>query len=333
LSTLVAPLVVVGTAQASRTADTRTPNMMSDTVDPPHVVEAPAQPKPPEAAANVVGSNAPAVAADASTPAAHEAAKDAPHDAAKDGGAKDAVQKADAQPAAKPASETATPQSAPPQTAAAPDTKSGEPATGTVLVNPITVTPAHPIEVQKTFVPKVAPAVAPVAPAPVIKASLQPYGPERPLRSGPITVFVSKKEGKLYVRKGFQPVFSAPVSIVHPEQPLGTHLFTAIEQNPDGVSFRWLSVTMPKERVAKKKTEVVHYVTVKGHKVRKVEKVAEPAPAPAATAAEALERIEIPEGARARISALMSPGASLIISDQGLGSETGTETDFIVLTK
>jgi hypothetical protein len=346
VSTLVAPPVAVETAQASRTADTRTPNMMSDTVDPPHVVEAPAQPKPPEAAANVVGSNAPAVAADASTPAAHEAAKDAPHDAAKDGGAKDAVQKADAQPAAKPASETATPQSAPPQTAAAPDTKSGEPATGTVLVNPITVTPAHPIEVQKTFVPKVAPAVAPVAPmpaaapapvvapAPVIKASLQPYGPERPLRSGPITVFVSKKEGKLYVRKGFQPVFSAPVSIVHPEQPLGTHLFTAIEQNPDGISFRWLSVTMPNEHTAKKKkTEVVHYVTVKGHKVRKVEKVAEPAPAPAATAAEALERIEIPEGAREHISALMSPGASLIISDQGLGSETGTETDFIVLTK
>jgi hypothetical protein len=29
----------------------------------------------------------------------------------------------------------------------------------------------------------------------------------------------------------------------------------------------------------------------------------------------------------------MSPGASLIISDQGLGSETGKGTDFIVLTR
>ena len=29
----------------------------------------------------------------------------------------------------------------------------------------------------------------------------------------------------------------------------------------------------------------------------------------------------------------MSPGASLIISDQGLGPETGTGTDFIVLTR
>jgi len=362
VSEFVGPPAAIESAQATRTAQTQTPNLMSDAVAPVHVAEAPAQPKPPEApvavkdtpAAPAAGSNAPAAAADASTvgPSGHgpAPAKDAARDAAKDGGTKDALQKADAQPTAKPASETAAPQTAVPQTGAAPDTKNNAAATGTVLVNPVTVTPAHPIEVQKAFVPKVAPAVAPVAPAPVpatapaapapvvapapvIKASLQPYGPERPLRHGPITVFVSKKEGKLYVRKGFQPVFSAPISIVHPEQPLGTHLFTAIEQNPDGVSFRWLSVTMPNERVAKKKTEVVHYVTVKGHKVRKVEKVAEPAPAPAATAAQAIERIDIPEATRERISALMSPGASLIISDQGLGSETGTETDFIVLTK
>jgi hypothetical protein len=30
---------------------------------------------------------------------------------------------------------------------------------------------------------------------------------------------------------------------------------------------------------------------------------------------------------------LMSPGASLIISDKGLGPETGKGTDFIVLTR
>jgi hypothetical protein len=184
--------------------------------------------------------------------------------------------------------------------------------------------------------PAPVPAVAPVpvvAPIRVIKASLQSYGPERPLRRGPITVFISKKEGKLYVRKGFEPVFSAPVSILHPEQPLGTHLYTAIEENPDSMSFRWLTVTVPNEHVAaRKKTAVVRYVTIKGHKVRKVEKVAEPAPPPAATAAEALDRIDIPQAARERIAALMSPGASLIISDKGLGDETGDETDFIVLT-
>jgi hypothetical protein len=346
VSTLVAPPVALAaeTAAVIRTAETQTPNVMSDAVVAPQMGAAP-------------------VAADAPVPApqqaVHEGAKAATQDAAKDRAAKDTVQKAAAQPATKPeakseaksetkpASEAVAPAPATPQTAAAPDSKNGEAATGTVLVSPITVTPAHPIEVQKTFAPKVAPAVAPVAPAPVpaaapapvvaparvIKASLQPYGPERPLRAGPITVFVSKKEGKLYVRKGFQPVFSAPISIAHPEQPLGTHLYTAGAQNPDGVSFSWLAVTLPNEHAAKKKkNEVVHYVMIKGHKVRKVEKVAEPPSAPSVTAAEALDRIEIPENARERISALMSPGASLIISDQGLGYETGTETDFIVLT-
>ena len=51
------------------------------------------------------------------------------------------------------------------------------------------------------------------------------------------------------------------------------------------------------------------------------------------TAAAALDRVTIPADAVERITSLMSAGASLIISDQGLGSETGVGTDFIVLTK
>ena len=47
----------------------------------------------------------------------------------------------------------------------------------------------------------------------------------------------------------------------------------------------------------------------------------------------ALERITIPQDALDRISGLMSAGASLVISDQGLGPETGKGTDFIVLTR
>jgi hypothetical protein len=50
-------------------------------------------------------------------------------------------------------------------------------------------------------------------------------------------------------------------------------------------------------------------------------------------AAEALDRIELPPDVLDRIIPLMAPGASLLISDQGLGEETGKETDFIVVTK
>ncbi len=46
----------------------------------------------------------------------------------------------------------------------------------------------------------------------------------------------------------------------------------------------------------------------------------------------ALGRIEIPQDAVEQISELLTPGSSLIISDYGISSETGEDTDFIVVT-
>ena len=54
---------------------------------------------------------------------------------------------------------------------------------------------------------------------------------------------------------------------------------------------------------------------------------------PHASARDALDRIELPPEAIERIAPLMTPGASLVIADQGLGPETGKETDFVVLTR
>ncbi|HEY6994363.1 MAG TPA: L,D-transpeptidase [Xanthobacteraceae bacterium] len=156
-----------------------------------------------------------------------------------------------------------------------------------------------------------------------IKSATVTTGEEvRPLKPGPISVFISRREGKLFVRKGFEPVFDAPVTFEHPEQPLGTHVFTAVAFNDDNTTLRWNVMTMPGSAVAPAKKPV------KGKK-------AEPAaPAmPASSAAEALDRVSIPQDALDRISQLISPGASLIISDKGLGSETGKGTDFIVLTR
>jgi hypothetical protein len=46
----------------------------------------------------------------------------------------------------------------------------------------------------------------------------------------------------------------------------------------------------------------------------------------------ALDRIEIPHDAVEHISELLTTGSSLIISDYGISSETGPNTNFIVLT-
>jgi lipoprotein-anchoring transpeptidase ErfK/SrfK len=169
-------------------------------------------------------------------------------------------------------------------------------------------------------------AMAYAAPAPRDTTNTGPdlsMAEPRPLKPGPISVFVSRKEGKLFVRKGFEPVFYVPVTFSEPDRPLGTHVFTAIALNDDNTTLRWNVMSMPggaQPAPAKKSAKGKHV---------------EPAPAPvrASNAAEALARVTIPPEALERISELMSLGASLVISDQGLGSETGKGTDFIVLTR
>jgi hypothetical protein len=153
----------------------------------------------------------------------------------------------------------------------------------------------------------------------------KPAEPPKPLKPGPISVFISRKEGKLYVRKGFEPVFDAPVTLEDPNRPLGTHVFTALAVNDDNMTLRWNVVSMPGAGSAPVKVKK----SVKG---KHVEPAAVPV-APASNATEALDRVTIPQDALERISELMSPGASLIISDKGLGGETGKGTDFIVLTR
>ena len=65
----------------------------------------------------------------------------------------------------------------------------------------------------------------------------------------------------------------------------------------------------------------------------KIAEVAVAQSQPVTSASEALDRISMPKDAVDRISEMMSVGASLVISDQGLGPETGLETDFVVLTR
>jgi lipoprotein-anchoring transpeptidase ErfK/SrfK len=149
------------------------------------------------------------------------------------------------------------------------------------------------------------------------------------LKPGPISIYISRKNAKLYVRKGFDEVLEVPVTIAQPDQPLGTHVFSALKA--DGENVRWNVVSLPTQRLVKngKYLLTMH----RGEKLRKelVPPVYETVPP--GNAHVALDRITIPEATLARINALMSPGASLIISDLGLSYETGKGTDFIVLTR
>jgi hypothetical protein len=172
------------------------------------------------------------------------------------------------------------------------------------------------------------PAAMPVIMAP-FPAVARPDVSEKPLKPGPIAVFVSRKERKIFVRKGFEPVFNAPVTIANPDQPLGNHVFTAVELINDGAAMRWLAVTVPAERRAVDRS----YNNSRNSKGRRNTTVDVVQTAATPSASDALDRIDIPQETLKRISELLTPGASLTISDQGLGPETGSGTDFIVLTR
>jgi hypothetical protein len=147
-----------------------------------------------------------------------------------------------------------------------------------------------------------------------------------PQKVGPISVFVSRKLSRLFVRQGFTPLFDAAVKIQNPEEPLGTHVFTVMEPLDEGSAIRWSLVSIPEQSMSPD--------SIKNRKAPKqqIVKTAPSATSLSDNANTAFDRIEIPQDAIQQISALLIPGSSLIISDYGISSETGPYTDFIVLT-
>jgi hypothetical protein len=127
-----------------------------------------------------------------------------------------------------------------------------------------------------------------------------------------ISVFVSRKLSGLFVRQGFTPLFDVPVKIQNPEQPLGTHVFTAMDYQNAGASIPGPSCHF--SRTKKREAVATPPLVMLPDK-----------------ASDALDRIEIPREAIEQISQLLTPGSSLIISDYGISHETGNNTDFIVV--
>jgi hypothetical protein len=132
-------------------------------------------------------------------------------------------------------------------------------------------------------------------PLPVARPQIPPFKP------GPISIFISKKLGKLFVRKGFETVFNSSVTVADPERALGTHVFTATGVSEDRSAMHWLLVSLPNEPLKKEGRSADG--SAQARKKRDGNAVKAPIEAPAAeTAAGALARIEIPQEARDRPS-------------------------------
>jgi len=123
----------------------------------------------------------------------------------------------------------------------------------------------------------------------------------------PVSVYISRSTQKLYVRRNthkpapdgggevFDTSIEVPVTIRNPEQPLGTHIFTAMAKNDTGL--RWSVVSIDEGDSAK----------------------------------DALDRITIPQEVWDRIAPTAMPRSSIIISDEPLSAETNYRTEFVAV--
>jgi lipoprotein-anchoring transpeptidase ErfK/SrfK len=137
----------------------------------------------------------------------------------------------------------------------------------------------------------------------------------------PISVFVSRKTQNLSVRQNFAPLFDSPIRIDQPETPIGTHIFTAMATERSAM--RWTLVSIPEDARSEPRKEERKAALQAG---------AKSAQGPVEQVNAVLGRVHIPGSVYDRISALLTPGSSLIISDDAVSNETGSDTDFIVLT-
>jgi lipoprotein-anchoring transpeptidase ErfK/SrfK len=111
----------------------------------------------------------------------------------------------------------------------------------------------------------------------------------------PVSIFISRKTQRLYVRRGFEATLEVPVTIRNPDRPLGTHVITAVARTDGGL--RWTAVTIDSGDDAK----------------------------------DALDRISIPKDVLDRIAPTALPRSSIVISDEPLNRETNYRTEFVVV--
>ena len=139
----------------------------------------------------------------------------------------------------------------------------------------------------------------------------------------PMSMFISRKTRRLYVRHASQPIWESPITILDADRPVGTHVFTAMERTSGDSGMRWSVITLEDGRPRP--------AELQGRARGRVGQASQPISTDPDSAKTALDRIVIPQDALDRIARMVSPRSSLIISDEELSAETGKDTEFVAV--
>ncbi|WP_417685272.1 L,D-transpeptidase [Roseibium sp.] len=105
----------------------------------------------------------------------------------------------------------------------------------------------------------------------------------------------------LRIRRKFKDIYEAPVTLAGEDRPIGTHVFTALGFEEGAGKVDWMAVAAEGDEDG--------------------------------TPREALDRLVMSDDVRKDLSAMLTPGTSLIITDRSFTRNTGLGTDFVVVTR
>ena len=143
----------------------------------------------------------------------------------------------------------------------------------------------------------------------------------------PISVLVSLRAQRIYIRQGVEPILEAPITVTPLAGQVGTHVFTAMRYASDPNMLEWqlVSAQTPSpsqvlDQDSGKRKRGADLPSSPGFNVK--------------MAGAALDAFAIPPDILATITEYARPGASLIVSDRELPlNENGSGTEFVVLTR
>jgi multidrug efflux pump subunit AcrA (membrane-fusion protein) len=174
------------------------------------------------------------------------------------------------------------------------------------------------------------------------KESAAQAADEAARKAQPVSVFVSRKTQRLYVRKGNYPIYEGPVAIRDAQSPVGTFVFTALAPLGTSGAMRWNVLALypdptnieppapePQRRVSARYTDNSPMLPPASR--RASARNSDPVKTDEVAAKAALDRVAFSQEALDIISEVALPGSSLIISDEGPSRETGRDTDFVVV--
>lgn len=151
-------------------------------------------------------------------------------------------------------------------------------------------------------------------------------------RNKQLSIFISLKTEKIYIRQGFEPVLEAPIQVDEPPGAIGTHVLTAMNYDQTGNNFVWQLVSAQPPRLAAGVTDASSD-SRKNRRQQQASAVSPNSPMNIEAARVALDSIRIPQDITDKIVELAKPGTSLIISEKDLSRETGKGTEFVILTR